>query len=941
MIEKGRFDTLNFETALADRFDDAEDSEWTSNLMFDGEGILSDSFDAPAANEKQEWLGEVQSAEAEAALASSAEWLETEWLDTSSETSEESVPTFAARLGREWSGRLKGEPDADSMRNWLLKDHEDTLAGARLRWTGKRATPALWDRVSRAWMVSREEQMRFKTEPSPGVAGLGHMAPPAQRPTLSADPLIGGSNVAPVAPLTSRFVRALRSRFGPVDVSNYRGHGGGAFLNRGYSLDIFLPGRDARGFYRREDALRLLRAINAAARSVGAQWRAIYNDHAVAAAINKELRRRHVIFVGGVRRDKAKRVTGLNWHGPDPLILHFHLDIAPLSGSDEGETLENYDFEMQTPWQVDGCGCAKKSREAEEEQWNESFKPRADAGETLSTEVEARNVGEELAWSDYENRFGEEEWLETEGQEMAGQYFEEEAVGSDFVGESDYLDFSEAEEEGGEGFAGGSFQSLLASDEALAAEFYFAEDAEFAHEAFDCSAPLGQPNLECEFPGRKKIIPAGNKKGLLLTRTVNDPRLELSLQFADYDINATSPHKEAHNNGVAQVTEFILARVRESKAEVVVHLSGSASLTDRASYNRRLSCQRARCLAAAIQIGLDPFTRSRVRFTIDDKGFDEAVCRKSPGGRGENCELGEFRSVRVTVTGRAGKVIPVPVNPRWDQFDIRVCRFESKSLTTVVIDELLAKVPEGMPRDVAEKLGKILKSRLLKALEKRAPKLLSRALGGISSALKWIPIEITRQFATFQIRERKKPVAPGQKTEVRTITLCYEGWGGRLAIPFDTLVLDGIDQMLGAVRALERQPVIKKLLGDLLKTILKPVLTERLTLIGSETVGDWKPFNTKNKMLVEGFTGSADVMIDMLSSMVKPGTIHLGFNGFEFNSKTNPSPNALQCGDCAGPVIPLVVSGGGFDIWSVSTGSMSSKGCVCVQPRTVQLLEFV
>ncbi|MBB3543301.1 hypothetical protein FHT76_005285 [Rhizobium sp. BK176] len=32
-------------------------------------------------------------------------------------------------------------------------------------------------------------------------------------------------------------------------------------------------------------------------------------------------------FVGQARADKKGRVA-LNWHGPAPLILHFHLDLA-------------------------------------------------------------------------------------------------------------------------------------------------------------------------------------------------------------------------------------------------------------------------------------------------------------------------------------------------------------------------------------------------------------------------------------------------------------------------------------------------------------------------------------------------------------------------------------------------------------------------------------
>ena len=79
--------------------------------------------------------------------------------------------------------------------------------------------------------------------------------------------------------------------------------------------------------------MQFLLAIDAAARAAGVQWRALYNDYAVAAAVNRHLDRKHVIFIGQIRRGRR---LGLNWHGP--LLLHFHLDIAPQSqGADSEE----------------------------------------------------------------------------------------------------------------------------------------------------------------------------------------------------------------------------------------------------------------------------------------------------------------------------------------------------------------------------------------------------------------------------------------------------------------------------------------------------------------------------------------------------------------------------------------------------------------------------
>lgn len=263
--------------------------------------------------------------------------------------STQDVDEFATRLGAEWSKRKGGKPSADEKRQELLRDHEDTLKGARLRF----GTRYPEDAIRRAWMASREDQMRFDTELS--GTRLADFNPPATRVGLISDALIPGSEKAPVAPIMVRFVNELRRRYGAtVTAKTYRGHGGNTFRDRGYSLDIYINGQDSRGFYPRDAALRLLRAVNEAAAAMPARWRIIYNDFAVADAMNRETGRRNVIFVGQVRRDKTKGVMGLNWHGPHPLILHFHLDLVPQSGA-EGESWSE-DFSESEHDEVQ-CAC--------------------------------------------------------------------------------------------------------------------------------------------------------------------------------------------------------------------------------------------------------------------------------------------------------------------------------------------------------------------------------------------------------------------------------------------------------------------------------------------------------------------------------------------------------------------------------------------------------
>jgi peptidoglycan hydrolase-like protein with peptidoglycan-binding domain len=244
------------------------------------------------------------------------------------------IAEFASTLGREWSARRNGSPPVDQMIEWLVQDYRNTLEGAHRRF-GSRVSD---DSVGRAWMVSRREQMGFQLASSAGVAALGNFQPPSQAASLVSDSsLIEGSDRAPVAPTVIRFVQELRRRYvDRLHVSTYRGHGGGAFLDRGYSIDLFLNGSDSRRFYPPETSIRFLRAVTEAAGATDSGWRIIYNDFSVADAINRETGRRHVIFVGSATFDRNRNVTGLNWHGPEPLILHLHLDLVPGSNASAG-----------------------------------------------------------------------------------------------------------------------------------------------------------------------------------------------------------------------------------------------------------------------------------------------------------------------------------------------------------------------------------------------------------------------------------------------------------------------------------------------------------------------------------------------------------------------------------------------------------------------------
>jgi hypothetical protein len=113
------------------------------------------------------------------------------------------------------------------------------------------------------------------------------------------------------------------------NADNYAGHGLGAWADKHFSIDLTLPqaGLDSRGFYRHAKAVSFLLNLNKVAVSMGATWRVLYNDFSVAQEVNAATGTRNVEFVG------ESPSKGLNWHGPDPLILHFHLDIEIPKGA--------------------------------------------------------------------------------------------------------------------------------------------------------------------------------------------------------------------------------------------------------------------------------------------------------------------------------------------------------------------------------------------------------------------------------------------------------------------------------------------------------------------------------------------------------------------------------------------------------------------------------
>lgn len=145
-------------------------------------------------------------------------------------------------------------------------------------------------------------------------------------PSPSAD-VAPHSQVQPPAALAG-FLDTVARQSPQFHRYDYRAHnaspGRGA---GGFSVDIVLAGNklDARGFYPPADATAFLLAVDKAAADAGARWRALYNDAQVGDAIARRAKRGSVTFVGQPRLGK---IDLLNYHGPAPLKLHIHLDVA-------------------------------------------------------------------------------------------------------------------------------------------------------------------------------------------------------------------------------------------------------------------------------------------------------------------------------------------------------------------------------------------------------------------------------------------------------------------------------------------------------------------------------------------------------------------------------------------------------------------------------------
>ena len=184
------------------------------------------------------------------------------------------------------------------------------------------------ENFARAWAVGRREEVDFDTV-SQKVAWLTKFRPTYDPSAQERVELPAGirmqEGMVGVAPELSAFLTQLKADASTpaFKVQTRPEHGGGSFKGKGFSVDIDLTNTstDQRGFWWHDTAVAFLLRLNATAKAMGARWEVLYNDFRVAQEVNAATGTRNVIFIG------KSAPTDLNWHGPAPLILHFHLDL--------------------------------------------------------------------------------------------------------------------------------------------------------------------------------------------------------------------------------------------------------------------------------------------------------------------------------------------------------------------------------------------------------------------------------------------------------------------------------------------------------------------------------------------------------------------------------------------------------------------------------------
>lgn len=175
-------------------------------------------------------------------------------------------------------------------------------------------------RIKDQFVATALERFRFMHETQPGVSAPleMHRLEDDAESAKTIDELAGlitadeREGDLEVADSVVTFVTKLKEISDvSIGVSTYRSHSWGR-----YSIDVFPSiDKDASGYYDQDAVVAVFIKIDEAARATNVRWRALYTDFDAAKRVNAQLGRRQVNF---------------QWeHGPDPYVLHIHLDIMP------------------------------------------------------------------------------------------------------------------------------------------------------------------------------------------------------------------------------------------------------------------------------------------------------------------------------------------------------------------------------------------------------------------------------------------------------------------------------------------------------------------------------------------------------------------------------------------------------------------------------------
>jgi hypothetical protein len=243
-----------------------------------------------------------------------------------------------------------------------------------------------------------------------------------------------------------------------------------------------------------------------------------------------------------------------------------------------------------------------------------------------------------------------------------------------------------------------------------------------------------------------------------------------------------------------------------------------------------------------------------------------------------------------------------------------------------LIKKGLPNIPDALRGTILEQLKKGIE-KLSKMLLKNLPKL-QIFMQEFGELLKFFPAQMIRESGVFQIHELDRP-------NPREITLCYSGFGLRIILPREKLD-DFLDEIAGRVPLLpddikrKVKEEIKKLVPRAVKTLIQP--------IDSDTPGPLARFQLNHPRNMKIFEGGAQTG----KGFWMPGQVNLEFNSPPWrvlDKLKRPIITACPDTDCNGAGVQTVVGVGdglGFELFSITQGSLIKGACICaVAPSAI------